>query len=162
MTPEQAIKVARHIAHQYRREADAVESEALYAYVLALKTWDPSKGASLSTYVYRRFQGAAREVLSKWRPEPLPVANFVRVREQDAPSEPGPMLRHLARLTTPRTAQAAWLYFGLDYTIGEAAEVMGIDESRVFQLITGLRKAFGLEPTKRHTHHCRSRVLRSL
>ena len=155
MTPEEAIVCARAISRPYGPLAPEVESEALYQYVLASRAWRADGGASHGAYVRWRMKHAPREVFRKWTPPPRGLLHNKAGAAQRERSEPRSILALLAKLTTPRAAEVAWLYWGLEYTLQETGTALGITKERVWQLLRLIERKLGIEPAKyrsgRHT-----------
>lgn len=147
MTPEEAIVFAQRVGRRYRRFESQIESEAIYAYLVAMKSWRPDGGTSLRRYLCRRMVGAMRDTLRAERgrktyAEPMGDLWWVTDKDEEE-NEPGPILRLIAGVTSRKAAIAAWLYWGLEYTLAEAGFALGLTESRVSQMLREVQKKAG-------------------
>src|SRR5262245_40554060 len=134
--PEQAVRAAFKLAKRHhRRWRDEFESEALLAYVRAMRSWRASGGASFKTYAYRRMRGAivdrAREIIGRRSraencttdgfqraAQPVSLPGWVAAREAWSPRDVPTIMLKLALCLTVggtslrqamRVVRAAWL-----------------------------------------------------
>ena len=159
MTPEEAINTARAISVRYRWLAAEVESEALYAYVIATKSWRPG-GVAFRRYARRRIFGAGRDVLRRelWTvryARPVGLCEHVQDHGCGSMFTPDALLGWLAGMTSRNAAISAWLYWGFDYTLKEVADAIGLSDSRVLQLLHEIQDFTGVERTQAR-HRARS------
>ncbi len=127
-----ATKAAWHAGHG-RLDHDDCVSEANEAVALAMRTFDPSKGASLSTYAANRARWQAKKLLrTGWRNIPMPLEWFDAFPTA-SPAELDELFNgielHVVTL---------WLFHG--YTYRQIAEQMGLTCFRVFEIMKRVKK----------------------
>lgn len=127
-----AAKAAWH-AGRGRLDHDDCISEANEAVALAMRTFDPSKGCSLSTYAATRARWQAiKLVQATWRTVPMPIEWFDH-RSSTAPAG-------LHELFDGTELNVVTLWFAYGYTYRQIAAQMGITCFRVFQIMKKVKK----------------------
>jgi DNA-directed RNA polymerase specialized sigma subunit len=127
-----AAKAAWYAGHGLLDHDDCV-SEANEAVALAMRTFDPSKGCSLSTYAANRARWQAiklRRVISKNLPMPLAWFDALATR-------PALSLKEMFN-GIELDVLTLWIKHG--YTYRQVGDIMGISFFRVFKIMRRVRR----------------------
>ena len=143
------LQYAKNVARQHRHSFvgyDEIEAAAFMGLVEAARKYDPEKNDEFAAYAYPRIVGAIRDYLRelRWgsRSNPVTVAEVYIYEEElcqpEERREDGFFDKLTVNLTkTNKTVMRQ--YYVDELKIREIATIMGVNESRVSQVLTESR-----------------------
>jgi DNA-directed RNA polymerase specialized sigma subunit len=127
-----AAKAAWHVG-QGKLDHDACLSEAHEAVALAIRTFDPTRGCSLSTYSANRARWQARKLLRTSSSQiPMPAAWFE--------ARPRPSAFLLEEMFDGTELEIVTLSVNYRYTYREIARILGISYYRINAIMKHVRR----------------------